>query len=204
MCEVTWYWLRDRITCCDGNFPSRAVASLTVPGGQEFHFSHSFPKFWSIFLTFPQFLLIFFLILALRVGDLPTRKGTGYATVPKAILNELYFSCSFVSCELTVLVFQNRYKIHDTSVYELSIWNRYSICIGPTWSREMRKRTWLAIWPLEYQCCTHAQPEKCKEKLVVCLFCFIYFWDWMQFPGIISHKTLIELRCTWKGECEVH
>ena len=58
----------------------RAVASLTVPGGQEFHFPHSFLKFRSIFLTFPQTFLIFFLILAPRVGDSPTRKGPGYAT----------------------------------------------------------------------------------------------------------------------------
>ena len=43
----------------------RAVASLTVPGGQEFHFPHFFLKFWSNCLTFPQTLLIFFLILAL-------------------------------------------------------------------------------------------------------------------------------------------
>ena len=29
---------------------------------------------------FPQTLLIFFLILALRVGESPTREGPGYAT----------------------------------------------------------------------------------------------------------------------------
>ena len=55
----------------------RAVASLTVPGGQEFHFPHFFFKFRSIF---PQTLLIFFLILALWVGKSPTREGPGYAT----------------------------------------------------------------------------------------------------------------------------
>ena len=44
----------------------RAVANLTVPGGQEFHFPHFFLKVWSIF---PQTLLILFLILALRVGE---------------------------------------------------------------------------------------------------------------------------------------
>ena len=59
---------------------SMAVASLTVPGGQEFHFPHFFLKFWSIFLIFPQTLLIFFLILAIQVGDSPTREGPGYAT----------------------------------------------------------------------------------------------------------------------------
>ena len=60
----------------------RAVASLTVPGGQEFHFPHFFLKFRLIFLIFPQTLLIFFLILALRVGESPTWEGPGYATAP--------------------------------------------------------------------------------------------------------------------------
>ena len=58
----------------------RAVASLTIPGGQEFHFPHLFLKFRSIFLIFPQTSLIFFLILVLRVGESPTREGPGYAT----------------------------------------------------------------------------------------------------------------------------
>ena len=64
-----------------GVYNTRAVASLTVPGGQEFHFPHFFPKFWSFFLIFPQTFLIFFLILALQVGDSPTREGPGYTTV---------------------------------------------------------------------------------------------------------------------------
>ena len=59
---------------------ARAVASLTVPGGQEFHFPNFFLKFWSIFLIFPQTLFIFFLILAFRVGESPTREGPGYAS----------------------------------------------------------------------------------------------------------------------------
>ena len=46
----------------------RAVASITVPGGQWFHFPHSFLKVQSIFVLFPQKFLIFFLILALRPG----------------------------------------------------------------------------------------------------------------------------------------
>ena len=66
-------WLFDHIWLAD----TRAVASLTVPGGQEFHFPHFFLKFRSIF---PQTLLIFFLNLALRVGESPTREGPGYAT----------------------------------------------------------------------------------------------------------------------------
>ena len=32
--------------------PGRAVASLTVPGGQEFHFPHFFPNFDNYFLFF--------------------------------------------------------------------------------------------------------------------------------------------------------
>ena len=43
--------------------------------------SSFFLKFWSIFLVFPQTLLIFFLILALRVGESTTREGPGYTTV---------------------------------------------------------------------------------------------------------------------------
>ena len=50
------------------------------PGWAELHFPHVFLKFQSIFLIFPQTLLIFFLILALRVGESPTREGPGYAT----------------------------------------------------------------------------------------------------------------------------
>ena len=60
----------------DLSIPCRAVASLTVPGGQEFHFPQFFLNFQSIFLIFPQTLLIFFLTLALRVH----REGPGYAT----------------------------------------------------------------------------------------------------------------------------
>ena len=40
----------------------RAVASLTVPGGQELHFPNYFLKFRSIFLIFRQTLPIFFLL----------------------------------------------------------------------------------------------------------------------------------------------
>ena len=63
-----------------GSADTRAVARLTVPGEQEFHFPHFFLKFGSSFLTFPQTVLVFFLILTLRVGKSPTREGPGYAT----------------------------------------------------------------------------------------------------------------------------
>ena len=57
----------------------RAVASLTVPGGLEFHFPHFFSNFDQVFLYFLK-LYFFPLILALRVGDLPTQEDPGYAT----------------------------------------------------------------------------------------------------------------------------
>ena len=49
------------------------------PGWARFPLSLFFLKFWSIWLIFPQKVLIFFPILALRVGDSPT-EGPGYAT----------------------------------------------------------------------------------------------------------------------------
>ena len=61
---------------------SRAVASLTVPGSQEFHFPHFFLKFWSIFLIFPQTLLISFLILALRGASRPPGKALATPLAP--------------------------------------------------------------------------------------------------------------------------
>ena len=75
-----------------GSLKARAVASLTVLGGQErgqeFHFPHFFLKFWTSFLIFPQTLLIFFLILVHRVGESPTREGPGYATVEGLCLKD--------------------------------------------------------------------------------------------------------------------
>ena len=50
------------------------------PGWARVPLSSFFLKFRSVFPIFPQTLLIFFLILALRVGELPTREGPGYAT----------------------------------------------------------------------------------------------------------------------------
>ena len=53
-------------SCIDFN-KTMTVASLTVPGEQELHFSLFSPNL-IFFSYFPQTLLIFFLILALRVG----------------------------------------------------------------------------------------------------------------------------------------
>ena len=53
------------------------------PGWARVPLSSFFLKFRSIFLIFPQTLLIFFLILALRVGKSPPREGPGYATLSK-------------------------------------------------------------------------------------------------------------------------
>ena len=55
------------------------VASLTVPGGQEFCFPHPQISIF-FFLIFAQHFLIFVLILTLWVGELPTWEGSGYAT----------------------------------------------------------------------------------------------------------------------------
>ena len=72
--ELSNYLLKNGVT-------GRAVGSLTVPSGQEFHFPHFFLKISIDFsLIFPQTQLIFFPILALRVGDSPTQRGPGYDT----------------------------------------------------------------------------------------------------------------------------
>ena len=62
-------------------YVSRAVASLTVLGGQEFHFPHFSSNLDQVFLLFFKLFSFSFLILALRVGKSPTREGPGYATV---------------------------------------------------------------------------------------------------------------------------
>ena len=54
----------------------RAVASLTIPGGQKFQFPYFSSNSNQFFLPF----LIFLLTLALLVGESPTREGPGYAT----------------------------------------------------------------------------------------------------------------------------
>ena len=58
----------------------RAVASLSLPSGQDKNISSIFPHFPIVSLIFPQIFFIFFLILVFRVGDSPTREGPGYAT----------------------------------------------------------------------------------------------------------------------------
>ena len=58
----------------------RAVASLSLPGGQDRNISSILPHFPVGSLIFPQIFFIFFLILVFRVGGSPTREGPGYAT----------------------------------------------------------------------------------------------------------------------------
>ena len=58
----------------------RAVASLSLPGGQDKIISSILPHFPVGSLIFPQIFFVFLLILVLRVGGLPTREGPGYAT----------------------------------------------------------------------------------------------------------------------------
>ena len=90
---------------------NRAVASLTVLGGQEFHFPHFFLKFQSIF---PQTLLIFFLILALRVGESPTREGPGYATVHEADCKNVF--PENLTCQTTLMTKEDRHATHEVTV----------------------------------------------------------------------------------------
>ena len=67
------------------------------PGWARNPLSSFFLKFWSIYLIFPQTLLIFFLILVLRVGGSPTREGPGYATVHMIIMSNIYKGTSGTS-----------------------------------------------------------------------------------------------------------
>ena len=57
----------------------RALASLSLPGGQDKNISSIFPHFPEGSFIFPQIFLIFFLILVVRVGGSPTWEGPGYA-----------------------------------------------------------------------------------------------------------------------------
>ena len=54
-------------------------------GWARFPLSLFSPQISITFSYFPHFVLLFFLILALRVGDSPARKGPGYATEYKLI-----------------------------------------------------------------------------------------------------------------------
>ena len=58
---------------------SRTVASLTVPGGQEFHFPHFFPHILINFYFFSHF-TYFLPHFGSWVGNSPTQEGPGYAT----------------------------------------------------------------------------------------------------------------------------
>ena len=60
--------------------PPRAVASLSLPGGQDKNISSIFPHFPEGYSIFPQIFFIFFLILTVGVGGLPAQEGPGYAT----------------------------------------------------------------------------------------------------------------------------
>ena len=62
-------------------YSSRAVASLSLSGGQDKKISSIFPHFPVVSLIFPHMFLIFFFILVFRVGGSHTREGPCYATV---------------------------------------------------------------------------------------------------------------------------
>ena len=82
---------------------AKIIASLTVQGGQEFHFPHFFFKFWLIFVTVPQTFLIFFLILTLWVGKLPTREGPSYAIVWSS---QVRINVAKITCELYICIME--------------------------------------------------------------------------------------------------
>ena len=62
-------------------YVDRAVASLTVPGGQEFHFPQFFLKFWSFFSYLSSNFTYFLPHFGPPGGESPTREGPGYATL---------------------------------------------------------------------------------------------------------------------------
>ena len=66
--------------CVQRRGRGRAVASLSLPGGQDRMISSIFPHLPVASLIFPQFFFIFFLILIFRVGGSSTLEGPGYAT----------------------------------------------------------------------------------------------------------------------------
>ena len=59
---------------------TRAVASLSLPGGQDKNISSIFPHFAVVYLIFPLSFFLFFLILVFREGSSHTKEGPGYAT----------------------------------------------------------------------------------------------------------------------------
>ena len=65
----------------------RGLASITVPDVQEFHLPHVSANFYQLYLFFPQFFHNFRRhMLALRMGDSPTRESPGYATVHGSLM----------------------------------------------------------------------------------------------------------------------
>ena len=124
----------------------RAVASLTVPGGQEFHFPHFFLKFRSFVLIFPQTLLIFFLNLAPRVGDSSTRKGSGYATGWRRLWRLDHHVCVWpLRVFYTLLNFWRRLWCLDHYVYNWPLRVLYTLL-------SLSRRLWhldhyVYVWP---------------------------------------------------------
>ena len=102
-------------------------------------------KFQSIFLIFPQTWLIFFLILALRVGNSPTRQGPGYATVDNFFVFYLYslairyikhvelnlLSVNMLQCSVTystftfIFVIMKVTKIMKNGIAASPVWKKY-------------------------------------------------------------------------------
>ena len=97
--------------------PVRAVASLSLPGGQDKNISSIFCHFLEVSLIFPQSFFNFFLHLVFRVGSSPIREGPGYATAPgkswwtnQERLKKTYLGSEFPSAKYVLRVcFKNHF-----------------------------------------------------------------------------------------------
>ena len=117
-------WMLRLSTCL-----TRAVASLSLPGGQDRMISSIFPHFPVASLIFPQFFFIFFLILVFRVAH-PGRPWLRHWSYP------LQFP--------TIMYFHNR-KAADSKVFLPSMlyfhikWtNTQSLCYNLSYSKMHR------------------------------------------------------------------
>ena len=78
---IFFFWLMENMrTPCPGSQNQQGRSQSHSSGWARFPLSLFSPQISITFSYFPHFVLLFFLILALRVGDSPARKGPGYAT----------------------------------------------------------------------------------------------------------------------------
>ena len=86
---------------------SRGVARLATSGGQERNISLLFLILLLFSFIFPEFFLIFFLNLMLRVGNSPTQEGPDYATgrLHEHVELEIYKERSFCSSMVCLVLY---------------------------------------------------------------------------------------------------